>query len=61
MATKSIFEWLKECLYIQRNAAWQGWAGASRFLDIKAGIRQATGMSEDGFNNWLERLKRAGY
>ena len=60
MVSKTIYGWLLECIYIQRNAAGLGWAGADMFLQIKQGLREATGMSDQGFENWLERIKKYG-
>lgn len=56
--TKTIYEWFQECLYIQRNASWQGVGGGLQFLYIKCGIKEATGMSEEAFWNWLDRIKK---
>jgi hypothetical protein len=54
--TRTLAEWLKEAAYIQRNAAWQGWAGAERFLAIKHMLRDKANLSSTAFHNWMSRI-----
>lgn len=58
MEEKSLKDWFLECIYIQDNIPWSRWAGAARFIGIKQGLKDATGMSEDGFWAWLDRIKK---
>ncbi len=53
---RTLAEWLKEAAYIQRNAAWQGWAGAERFLAIKHMLRDKANLSSTAFYNWMSRI-----
>lgn len=56
--TRTIKGWLEEAAYIQRNAAWQGWAGAQKFLAIKHMLKTRCGMSDDGFMAWVDRIQK---
>ena len=51
-------DWLREAAYIQRNIAWQGWAGALRFLDLRR-MLAGYGIGDEAFYGWMQRINRA--
>jgi hypothetical protein len=53
--SRTLAEWLREAAYIQRNAAWQGWSGAMKFVAIRSMLREA-GISGEAFDNWMARI-----
>jgi hypothetical protein len=54
--TMTISQWLRRCRHLQD---YPSWSGAYEFLKIKDALKEHTGMTEGGFWNWMERLKKA--
>ncbi len=54
--SRTVGGWLREAAFIQRNAAWQGWRGAMRFIAIRNMLREQVGISAEAFENWMVRI-----
>jgi hypothetical protein len=54
--TMTIGEWLRRCRHLQD---FPSWSGAYEFLKIKDALKSRTGMTEEGFWNWMARLRTA--
>jgi hypothetical protein len=57
--THTVGGWLREAAYIQCNAAWQGWAGAMKFIAIRSMLREQAGITGEAFDNWMKRINSA--
>jgi hypothetical protein len=54
--TRTVGGWLREAAYIQRNASWQGWADAMKFVAIRNMFREQAGIGGEVFDNWVARI-----
>jgi hypothetical protein len=56
---RTVAGWLREAAYIQRNASWQGWTGAMKFVAIRNMLREQAGIGGEAFDNWMRRINAA--
>lgn len=53
--SRTLLEWFKECLYLQRNPSW---SNTLRFVGIRGGIMRHLQIEFEAFDNWLQRVRR---